>query len=48
MALDFVSAVALGALKYLSYFFVKAVWVEINGVIGSARARLQLISDPPL
>lgn len=25
-----------------------AVWVEVTGAVGTARARLQLISNPPL
>ncbi len=25
-----------------------AVWVEVTGATGTARARLQLISDPPM
>ncbi|GJE98733.1 C2 domain-containing protein [Phanerochaete sordida] len=29
------------------YGFKLPVWVEVTGVIGTARARLQLISDPP-
>lgn len=33
---------------HLKVMAISAAWVEITGVIGTARARLQLISDPPL